>query len=299
MTLVGGGRPDRRLAAALRPAIAAFVLVAAPAVPAAATPEPAPVPAIAVLARIEAATLPPPPFFVGLAHVIAPPGAATTTAGTAGPRLIVVETGTLTVATGDASSDLGAGPQSPTTLGAPGSGATELAAGDQIVIEPGGVREIRNDGSRPAIYLDAAIFPAGPEPPDGALTTPEGFSFQLLAGVTVEQSGLATADVVLERVAVPPGGDLPPTARSGPALAYVESGALHLLGGTGQIRYSRAAAAAPASAAGPLRPLPAATAMTLTAGGSLFLPAGSTIAAENQRGLPALLLMVELAPVGG
>jgi len=69
----------------------------------------APSPEVAELARIEVASLPPPPFFVGLAHMVVPPGAATTTAGTAGPRLIVVESGTLTVDTGGGPVDLGAG----------------------------------------------------------------------------------------------------------------------------------------------------------------------------------------------
>ncbi|MDP9362699.1 MAG: hypothetical protein M3Q10_00455, partial [Chloroflexota bacterium] len=43
------------------------------------------------------AELPPPPLFVGVAQVIVPPGTRTTTAGTAGPRLLAIEAGSVTV----------------------------------------------------------------------------------------------------------------------------------------------------------------------------------------------------------
>jgi hypothetical protein len=271
---------------------------------AAATPTPqppSPAPEVQELARIELAALPPAPFFVGLAQVVVPPGSATTTAGTAGPRLLVVEAGTLTVDLGGDASDL----QSPRAATGEGGGAgspaagngsvTLLGPGDRLALGPGAVRAIWNDGGRPAVYYDAALFPAGPRPPPPAFTTPEGISFRLLAGVIVETPPPSPATLRLERITVPPAGRLPAAPRLGPALGYVESGSLRLepTGGS-PVQYARAAAPAPFSSSGPMRTLDLGAKVTLTAGTSLFLPTGSAIEAANERALPALLLVVDI-----
>lgn len=299
----------RRRGSGCRLGLFALVLSLSP-VPAVGQVTPPPIPAAEVveLGRIEGAAIPTPPFFVGLAQVIAPPGATTTTTNTAGPRLIAVKTGSLTVAIDPPAGNLGLdrGPAADAQTSAATARATLAAtvtttiieAGEHLVIEPGQIREIRNEASRPAIYYDAALFAIGSRRLDGALTTPEGFSFQLLVGVTVETPSPGAVTVVLERVDIPPGGGLPSSPRLGPALAYVASGALRLTESNGAVQYSRAAAAAAYATAGPMRVLAPDTNLTLTAGGSLFLPARATISAENERRLPAQLLMVELAPVG-
>lgn len=172
-----------------------------------------------------------------------------------------------------------------------------LGSGDRLILEAGAVRGVGNDGARPTVYLDAALFPIGPEPVAAAFTTEEGISFQLLAGVVVTAVPPGPVELALGRVRVPPGGSLPTAPWAGPAVAYVEAGSLALTATAGEVRFGRAAAPAPNSTAGPLRPVALGRGVNLTAGTSLFVAMGAAVAATNGRDVPASLLMVEVQPL--
>jgi hypothetical protein len=251
------------------------------------------------LVRAVLPQLPPAPLFVGLAQVIVPPGGRTDAANTDGPRLLAVEAGTLTVATSAAAQVLriaGNGGWGSREAVAAGSDVV-LDPGDRLILPPNAVREVRNDGAHPSVFLDAALFPVGPRPVAVAFTTDEGISFQLLAGVVAEVVPEPPVEFVLARIKLPRDGDLPAEPRQGPAVAYVEAGSLGLVPTAGEVRYSRAAAPAPYSTAGAMKPVPLGRKIPLTAGASAFLPTGSAISARNERDVPATILVVEIRPV--
>ena len=293
--------PVRRLRLAVLVAMLAAELEVAAA---GATRLPPAVVEIEQIAGIELATLPAGPLFLGLAQVVIPPGIGTADATTAGPRLIVMEAGTLTVTTAGPAEVLRASfsnmPAQWTDV-PPGS-VVSLGSGDRLVLEPGAVGEIRNDGARASVYLDAALFAPAARPVEAAFTTADGISFQLLVGAIADVAPAAPAEFALARLHLPRGAALPAAPRVGPAVIYVESGSLEVVptavGGAG-VQFSRAAAPTPFSTAGPLREVPLGARLKLTAGGSLFVPDGAAIAAANEREVPAVLLLVELRPAGG
>lgn len=267
--------------------------IAGEATPSRETPEAGPV--LDAIVEMALTDLPPAPVFVGLAQVVVPPGVRTTTAGTAGPRLLAVEAGTLTVAVaGPVAVARAGGGATPTVGGA----AVVLGAGDRLAVAAGGVREVRNDGARATVYLDAALFSPTAESGSAAFTTPEGVSFQLLTGAVIDDLPRAPVALALGRMRLDRGVAWPADARFGPAVAYVESGSVDLVPVRGEVRFGRAAAAAPYSAAGPLRPIALGNTATLTAGAALALPTGSLVAGRNEREVPTVVLIVAIEPTG-
>jgi len=275
-------------------------LLGAPASPALATPATDGTGTVEPIVATMLAELPPPPLFAGVAQVIVPPGARTTTAGTAGPRLLAIEAGSLTVGVaGPAHVWRAIGPGT-----GPASGSSPVPAGDDVVLGPGdslavgagGVREVRNDGAHASVFLDAALFPPGAEPVAAAFTTPDGVSFQLLAGAVIEAVPSEPVTFGLTRLRLERGQTLPAAARSGPAVAYVEAGSLDVVPTAGEVRFGRAAAPAPSTSAGPLRSVPVGRTAPLTAGAALALAAGSAVVAANERDAPTVLLLLEITP---
>lgn len=243
------------------------------------------------LVAVEVARLPPPPLFLAIAQVIVPPGAVTDGGDTAGPRLLLVKSGTLTVVAGGGAAGLGRG-------GAAGSELV-LAAGDRLGLPERGIGGLRNDGTRAVVFLDAALFPAADRPAAAAFTTDDGISVQVLAAAVVEAAPPGPALFRLRRLRLAAGEALPAGPWPGLALARVEAGSLRLVPAAEGVQFSRAAAAAPYSAAGPMRPLPAGAPALLSAGASVLLPPGAAVASENERAVAATLLLLEVVPAGG
>ena len=241
------------------------------------------------------------PLFMGLAHLILQPGAQTEAVNTVGPRIIALTSGRLTVGTAGAGTAFRNPDNDPTGFPqarpprpvAPGEEVI-LEPGDRVALEPGAVREIRNDGPTPAVYLDAALFPPGPDPVPAAFTTVDGISFQLLVGATLDPPPAGTLEFALSRAELGPRAAWPATARDGPAAVYVESGSLALTPTAGAVRFSRAAAPAPYSQPAPMRDVPIGSNVRLTAGAAALLPTGSAVDARNERRVAARLLVVEV-----
>lgn len=252
---------------------------------------------VETLASLATEALPSPLFF-GLAHLILPPGVASETANTAGPRLFEVQAGSLTVETAGGGVAFRAGTFGPTRTRQAIRVGEEvvLGRGDRLALGPHAVRRVRNDGARPVVYLDAALFSPGTEPVTAAFTTPDGITFQLLAGAIVAAIPTGAVEIALDRVSLAPDAELPTAARLGAAIAYVESGSLWLVPTAGAVEYARAAAAAPSSTVGRMRPVALGAEVTMTAGASVVLPPGSAVAARNGRNAPVTLLVLEVRP---
>jgi hypothetical protein len=240
------------------------------------------------------------PLFLGLAKLVIPPGVGTEAGDTPGPRLLAVEAGYLTVVTTRPSVVTVAARQ-----GVPGgpedraAGTLVVGPGERLALPDGGAREIRNDGARPVVFLDAALFPPGPDPLLPAFTTPEGLVFQLRAGATVEAVPTGRLRVSLSRVYLARLGALPAAPWPGPAIAYVDTGVLELEPTGGEVRYARAAAATANSTGGAVRPVAVGSRLTVTAGGSVVLATGAAIEARNPRAAPVVVLLLEVAPAAG
>ena len=291
------GRWGERVPLAL--VVAALLLTRA--VPSLATPTTEKSGTVEQIVATTLAELPPPPLFVGVAQVIVPPGARTTTAGTAGPRLLAIEAGSVTVGVaGPADVWRAAGPGT-----GPASGPSPVVPGDEVALGPGdrltvgagAVQEVRNDGTHAAVLLDAALFPPGAEPVAAAFTSPDGVSFQLLAGAVIEAVPAAPARFSLKRLRLERGQAMPAGARTGPVVAYVEAGSLDVVPTAGEVRFGRAAARAPSTSAGPLRAVPVGRTAPLTAGATVALATGAAVVGANERDVPTVLLLLEIVPV--
>lgn len=237
------------------------------------------------------------PITLGMARVIVRPGAdaVATTAG--GVRLFVVESGTLAIGA--------------TSTSQPSISSVELATGampdqtDEILLSAGTatsfvsrlVESVRNPGKRPAVALDVAVFHQEPRTLLRAFTTNSGVSFQLLASASATLCPEGRLRVALERVHVGAGGEIPGDLRSGLTLGYIDAGMLSLRHLAGEVFAGRAAAAAPYSSPGALRPLLASERQEITAGSTIFLPEGARIDAVNQRDRIADLTMLALRGV--
>ena len=235
-----------------------------------------------------------PPLFLAIAQVVVPPGATIDAGTTTGSRLLVVESGTLTVSAAVDGVGVGLGRA---VVAHPTAHDRVLAPGDRLGLAAGEIDRLRNDGARPTVFLDAALLPAAARPDDGAFTTDDGVSFQLLAGAVVDAAPSGPVVVRLRRLRLAGGQGMPTPPVAGLALVYVESGRLRLVPAGAGVQYSRAAAATPYSAAGPMRPVAAGSAVDLTAGGAALLPGAAASESRNPRSSASTLLVVEVRPV--
>jgi len=236
--------------------------------------------------------LPEGPLFLGLARVVVPPGISTDDVGTPGPRLLVIESGEATVATAGPAEVAWVAGQRRQAL-ALGAEVT-LGPGDRIALGAGAARSLRNDGAKPAVLLDAALFPTRDIVP--AFTTPDGISFRLLAGAIADAVPAGPVAISLTRIHLLEGAALPADPQPGPTVAYVEAGSLAVTPTAGAVQTARAAAATPFSSGGPLRAAPLGAEITLAAGGTAFLATGAVVTADNPRGVPAALLVLAVVP---
>ncbi len=223
------------------------------------------------------------PAFVTVVRFILPPGAAVASDPILGPRLFLVESGEITLLSGN--------PGEPGYLRAAdapasvvGPGASELG----VSLSPGAFHavtepvpiELRNEAGQATVILHAMISstpPAFARPAtgaNGAITDP------LVSGVA---SGLPPAPIELqiERVGIDTGQQAALPAAPGPRLLVVESGTLGLAAIAGDISYSSAASNNPGSVAGRVRTAAPGSEILLTARGSAFLQPNASATARN------------------
>jgi len=219
-----------------------------------ATPAPS---STVLLAETAVATLPPPPSVVALARLTLAPGAEFSDVSVAGPELIAVESGTLTVTVAGEDEDAEEIAESVRrgSTPVPEASATPLdeftfalAPGDSMSIPGDNGHTMRNLKDAPTVFLTAAVTaqPAtGIEsawPPGSTNPMPDGLTIEPLdVGYDNATSTTVPARITLNRVTGVTGDFIPRSQASGPELLVVEEGALEVQVESGQVLKSDAA----------------------------------------------------------
>ncbi len=247
---------------------------------------------------IRFAEAPTAPAHIAIVRFILPPGSGIESVPVTGPRLFLVESGEVTLSSGD-----------PTNPGffraadAPASILGPSATYSDAVLRPGMYFavtqpipvEVRNEATQAAVILHSLISGTPPTfarpatSANGAITDP------LVSGVA---SALPPAPVELQfdRVGIDTGKSAALPSGPGPRLLVVESGTLGLAAITGEISYSSAASNNPGSVAGRVRTVVPGTEVLLTARGSAFLQPDAAGTARNLGRNRLTLLMLSIVP---
>ncbi|MGH2557880.1 MAG: hypothetical protein ACRDJH_02360 [Thermomicrobiales bacterium] len=260
-----------------------------------ATPVPAGVTVETVLSA-DYAAVPAAPAFVGLARFTLPPRVAVGGGSIDGPRMYLVEIGTIAVAVREPVTVLRGGRVS-TPVPEPVTTARDvvLHPGDALIAQRVPPLEIRNSGEGVAIFLDLAIWP-GEGGPIKPFTSEEGVIFEPLTIGVAAAMPAAPIAVALERTIIPPAAVVPLPAELGPRLIYVESGRLGLGVDHGTVAYQPAAFSSPGAVAGTTRELSPGRRALLTAGGSVILQTGAATRLENLGRTKVVLLNLVVRP---
>jgi quercetin dioxygenase-like cupin family protein/predicted SnoaL-like aldol condensation-catalyzing enzyme len=186
----------------------------------------------------------------------------------AGPRVLYLEAGTLTVAV-----STGASP-------AAGTEAT-LTPGRFVLVPQGAETVLRNAGPTEAVTLEVTT-----NPPGRGAARPDGVASSPLAGGVATPLPVGNAVLSLGRVVLPPGAAIPLHATAGPELLAVEAGTLGVTVSGGRASVRRGIAA-------PRDPGPAAS---LASGDGVLIEPGAVAAYRNAGDGPLVLLVATLAP---
>jgi hypothetical protein len=223
-----------------------------------------------------------PPLTLGLARVSLRPGSSTWAATPGGVRIILVEAGVLAVgATARAGAPITAMELANLTTPPEASHELLLPAGMAMTFGTLAVASVRNPGSRPAVFLDAMIFPEEPRALMRAFTTNEGISFQLLASASAPDAPGRRVIVALDRLSLGGSTTLPKNASHGLVIMYVEAGTIEVRAGAAEVHVARAAASAPYAMPGALQPVARGERREVTAGGVVFLTMGTEAEMHN------------------
>jgi hypothetical protein len=242
--------------------------------------------------------VPPAPAFIAVIRFTLPPGTSITSGPTTGPRLFLAESGAITVTSTVSDSGFRRAADAPPAPSSSRDAATDaiLRPGDHFLPPDPAPRELRNDGPRAAVFLDAMVFPHAPL---GVVP------YTTLDGVVVDPLVAGIADLVptglvelrIERLDIATGEQVALAVAPGPRLFVVESGTLGLAAAAGVITYSGAASNNPGSVAGRVRTVAPGSESLLTARGSVVVQAGASGAARNLGRTRLVLLSVTLQPV--
>jgi quercetin dioxygenase-like cupin family protein len=183
----------------------------------------------------------------------------------AGPRLLYLEAGTLTVA-------------APT-------GGTEatLTPGRFVLVPQGAETVLRNAGPTEAVTLEVTA-----NPPGRGAARPDGVASSPLAGGVATALPVGDAVLSVGRVVLPPGAAIPPHATAGPELLAVEAGTLEVTTGGGRASVRRGIAA----------PRDLDSVASLASGDGVVIEPGTVAAYRNAGDGPLVLLIAALAPAG-
>jgi hypothetical protein len=219
-----------------------------------ATPQPA---SSQILAETTVAALPPPPSIVALVRITLAPAVELTDLSVAGPELIAVESGALTVSMPGEEEEAeevmerlrrGGTPiaeEEATPVVVEGRFVFLLMPGDSLYVPGDTPHTIWNAAQLPAIFLAAAVTPQPAT--DVPLTWPPGSSDELLSGAEIEPldvgytagtSTIAPAQIKLVRLTGVTGEIMPRHQAGGPELYVVEDGTLDVdvVGGAVDVR---------------------------------------------------------------
>jgi hypothetical protein len=246
---------------------------------------------VAVVARLGGLGLADAPALVAAARIILPPGADAAAVAPAGARVIAVEAGAVEML----STTQGAAWLSPrpALAGSAPVETTPILAGSALPVPATAVEGVRNDGGVPAVALDVALMPAGLPMPPPAFIAGTGVEFRLLGSGVIEAPP-PRVDLVLRRIDLPPGAEMPADLGEGIALLLADRGRIDLVVSRGRIEVSIAAGGI--GPAGRARPVDAGGLRTLPASSSAFVPADAAVRVLAVGPTPARALLVSLSP---
>jgi quercetin dioxygenase-like cupin family protein/uncharacterized protein YgiM (DUF1202 family) len=234
--------------------------------------------------------MPAAPLTVRLLRITLQPGASVPMHMHPGPEFDRVESGTLTVASQGTALVHRAADGDAEDLA---DDTTTLEA-DQWVLFPAGVgMNLSNEGDQPVNILSAVILPVGADAPE-SITYVEGtpaqdaftgVSFTVLGDGLVSELPAGTANVTIDELAIPAGGELP--AASGPVMYSRVNGDFAFQVESGDVQVSRTASPGLQPNAIPSQDF------TLATGDAAFFPAG--VEAMSRADAPGALTVYRLA----
>lgn len=220
-------------------------------------------------------TIVPAPAFVRLLRITMGPGSSVPVRSHPGPKIDLVESGTLTVHVREG--------EQPTTIQvgdedaaeAPIGEDFELAAGDVITLPANTIYQFRNESDEPVVLLTVVILPAGHQRPPG-ISYPDGDPApDAYAGITnqVLGDGVATAlpagPVTIEISRVEANPETPVPSFAGPVLLSLVEPEVDAVVDAGLVQVSRTIAP------GPQRESEIGASYTLMPGDAFFFPYGN------------------------
>lgn len=216
------------------------------------------------------------PSFVRLIRITMDPGSTTPARSHPGPKVDRVESGSLTVTVRDKDNKamFSIGGAQPTA--APAGQATELGAGDVVVLPPDTFYTFENKGSEPVVLLSSIMLPAGHQRPSGITYADGTPSSDAYSGVTnqILGDGVATSMPTtngrfrLNQVTVTP--DQPLAASSDITMLSNTANGVDITIAGGRVQVSRTVTP------GPQRDADTNANYTLISGDALFFPQGHT-----------------------
>ena len=218
--------------------------------------------------------MPTAPSFVRLIRITMDPGSNIPMRSHPGPKVDRVESGTLTVTVRDTDNKAtySIGGAQPTA--APAGQATDLGAGDVVVLPPNTFYTFENKGSDPVVLLSSVMLPAGHQRPSGityAAGTPasdaySGVTNQILGDGVATSMPTTNGRFMLDQVTVTP--DQPLAASSDITMLSNTANGVDVTIAGGRVQVSRTVTP------GPQRDADANANFTLISGDALFFPQG-------------------------
>lgn len=243
-----------------------------------ASPVPAsPIPSPQTILDVTFVTAPAAPAFIGIARLLFPPGGVMLGGQIVGPRMLLIESGSIVVALAENAEIRHAnGDQETATAAA----EIHLVAGDQVILPGLPPKYLGATADNPSTLLDLVIWPRVTEPVR-TLTTESGVIFRPL--VIGEASVMPEGPIrtLLTSIPMPRQEQQKLVATGGPRLLVVESGKVGLSSALSEVSYAPSAGNNPGSVAGQPRLLDVGKEALLTAGGNAFLQSGATVTVRN------------------
>jgi hypothetical protein len=239
-------------------------------------------------------TLPAAPALLAIVRVSAVPDASVDLPPLPGPFVVGVEQGAFAVHTPDQVKVI-----RPAMTGEPSQRVPTpgpdfvLEPGDILIAPDGATLAFRNMGTVSADALLAMVLPEGTSLPS---TSNAGATVRVLASSVVDDIPSGLVLLVLGRFALPPGTSADRAgANLGPALGYVETGAVVYTLDEGQARFILPDIGTPAASANPTAA--AGTATTLVRGDAVVEETGTVGELRNESDSPASALFFLITPV--
>ncbi|MGB3328682.1 MAG: SH3 domain-containing protein [Thermomicrobiales bacterium] len=237
--------------------------------------------------------MPAAPLTVRLLQITLQPGASVPMHTHPGPELDRVVSGTLTAK----SKGTAVVHRSPDATPEDLADTSAILEKDQWILFPATVgMNLANEGQEPLVLLSAVVLPVGADAPESityvegtpATDAFTGVSFTVLGDGLISELPTGSADITIDRLAIPAGAELP--AAAGPVMYSSISGEFAFAVDRGDAQVSRTASPGLQPNAIPNQDF------TLATGDAVFFPAGVDATARTGSSGPLEVYRLEIAP---